>query len=397
MVYVISKDGKPLMPTKRHGKIAYLLKNGLAKVVKRKPFTIQLFNDTKGYTQKVTLGIDPGYKHIGFSAITDEEELISGEIKLDNMMSKRLQDKSMYRKHKRNRLWYREPRFMNRISTKKKGWLAPSVQRRLDTHVSLVNKIKEILPIAKIILEVANFDIQQINKPDIEGKEYQQGSLYQYANMKSYLIARENSKCQLCGKEKGKDVWNVHHIISRTDGGTNKPNNLALLHKKCHEDLHKQELGNQLKKNKQYKAATFMNIIRWKLRDALYCAVTFGHLTHQKILTQELTKTHINDAFVIANGTTQSRTKPFEVIQKRKNNRCLQKNRNGFKPSIRRQRYSLQPKDLVKIKNKVYTVIGIHCYGRSIYLKDTLGNKINKGIKKLDNWKYHSKTLAWCT
>jgi hypothetical protein len=35
MVYVISKAGKPLMSTERYGKVRRLLKQGLAKVVKR--------------------------------------------------------------------------------------------------------------------------------------------------------------------------------------------------------------------------------------------------------------------------------------------------------------------------------------------------------------------------
>jgi hypothetical protein len=58
MVYVISKDGKPLMPTKRHGKVRRLLKQGLAKVVRREPFTIQLLYDTTTYTQPVVVGVD---------------------------------------------------------------------------------------------------------------------------------------------------------------------------------------------------------------------------------------------------------------------------------------------------------------------------------------------------
>lgn len=45
MVYVISKSGKPLNPTNRHGKVKHLLRDGKARVVKREPFTIQLLYD----------------------------------------------------------------------------------------------------------------------------------------------------------------------------------------------------------------------------------------------------------------------------------------------------------------------------------------------------------------
>ena len=42
IVYVLSKDGKPLDPTTRCGHVRILLKKELARVVKVKPFTIQL-------------------------------------------------------------------------------------------------------------------------------------------------------------------------------------------------------------------------------------------------------------------------------------------------------------------------------------------------------------------
>ena len=82
MVYVLNKDGKPLMPTKRYAKIRILRKRGLLKIVSAKPFTVQLLYDTKNITQDVTLGIDSGYLNIGFSALTEKQELISGEVKL---------------------------------------------------------------------------------------------------------------------------------------------------------------------------------------------------------------------------------------------------------------------------------------------------------------------------
>ena len=97
MVYVLSMEGKPLMPTNRHGKIRRLLKEGKAKVVKVKPFTVKLLYQTKEYTQPITLGIDSGYTYIGFSAITDKKELISGEVNLRNDISELIKEKCMYR------------------------------------------------------------------------------------------------------------------------------------------------------------------------------------------------------------------------------------------------------------------------------------------------------------
>jgi len=138
MVYVLSIEGKPLMPTKRHGKVRRLLKQGLAKVVRVKPFTIQLLYETTNYTQPVTLGIDSGYNYIGFSAITEKEELISGEVKLRSDISELIKERRMYRRIRRSRLRYRKPRFDNRRSYKKEGWLAPSIKHKLDTHIRFI-------------------------------------------------------------------------------------------------------------------------------------------------------------------------------------------------------------------------------------------------------------------
>ena len=66
-VFVVSKSGKPLMPTKRLGKVRRLLKSGKAKVFRYEPFTIQLLYETTEYTQEITLGVDAGYQTVGAS------------------------------------------------------------------------------------------------------------------------------------------------------------------------------------------------------------------------------------------------------------------------------------------------------------------------------------------
>ena len=110
-VFVVSKSGKPLMPTKRLGKVRRLLKSGKAKVFRYEPFTIQLLYDTTEYTPDVTLGVDAGYQTIGFSATTKNEELISGELELLSSMSERLKERAMYRRMRRARKRYRPPYF----------------------------------------------------------------------------------------------------------------------------------------------------------------------------------------------------------------------------------------------------------------------------------------------
>jgi len=388
-VYVLNIKGFPLMPTFCR-KARLLLKTGKAVVVSRFPFTIQLTYQTGENKQEITLGVDPGYKNVGFSCITETKELICGTVELDNNTSGRLTERSSYRRNRRNKLRYREPRFNNRI--RKLGWLPPSVERRYQTHLSIVNKLRKILPIHKIIVESCNFDIQKLNNPEIKGKEYQEGNLLGYFNSKSYILSRENHCCQLCGKSDSKtDSWRLHHIIERSKGGTDKPDNLALLHKSCHKRLHKQ--GLKLKKNKQYKDSTFMNIIKNRLQKELNCDTTFGYITHFKRNELELEKTHFNDAFIIAGGICQKRISDCFVVQKRKNNRSIQLNRKGFKPSIRKQRYKLQPKDLVKVLDRIFEVVGTHCRGKNVVLKNN-GKNVSISIKKI-SWYFNVKTLIW--
>lgn len=368
-------------------KARQLLKAGRAKVVKRNPFTIQLNYATGENRQPITLGIDTGAKFIGFSAVTEKAEIASGTVILDTMMKKHFDDRRMYRKHKRNKLWYRQPRFLNRVANKKEGWLPPSIKRRYQTHLTLISKIKKLFPITKVVVEIANFDIQKLVNPQIKGKEYQQGDMYGYRNVKSYVLARENYNCQMCGKSVKEKKINLHHIVPKSQGGTDRSSNLALLHETCHNKLHRQNLS--LKGNRQYKEATFMNVVKNKFQQDIECDITYGYKTSTDRINLGLEKTHYNDAFVIAGGNGQTRMQPVEVIQKRKNNRCLQKNRKGFAPSIRRQRYSIQPKDLVLVNNKWVETGGVLNKGKRIYTgKKTINIKL---VEKV----FHAGTLSW--
>ncbi len=129
-----------------------------------------------------------------------------------------------------------------------------------------------------------------------------------------------------------------------------------------------------------------MNIVRWKLIEQLDCQYTYGDRTKYQRTKLGLQKSHVNDAFVIAGGTTQAFSKVYEVKQIRRNNRSLQLNRKGFKPSIRKQRYPYQRNDLVKYNNGLYRVKGTHCKGtRVILYTPNLKKKIKSvRIKKIE-------------
>jgi N6-L-threonylcarbamoyladenine synthase len=270
----------------------------------------------------------------------------------------------------------------------------PSVQRRLNRHQRIIDKLMSICPVTECIIECASFDIQKINNPEIKGRGYQEGDLMGYRNVKSYLFARESCTCQYCGKKitQGQKS-HVHHIIPRSQGGTDAPSNLALLHESCHEKLHKNNDLDKLKKNKQYKAETCMNVLRKRLLERFPNAVeTFGYVTSVRRNELGLEKSHANDAFVIAGGTNQDKSTVLHLVERAKNNRSLQIQKKGMQPSIRRRRYPIQSGDLVWDGKEKYISKGTKDLGRYVYVMID-GKKTSLPAKKITKV-YHFGTIG---
>ncbi len=387
-VFILNMDGKPLMPCKP-AKAKHLLKEHRAKIVMHSPFTIQLQWQCESDTQDVTLGIDSGYKNVGFSAVTDKRELISGEAAIRTDIPDLNVEKSMYRRGRRNKLWYRQPRFMNRGNNREE-WFAPSIEHKLQTHVRLIEKLKGILPISKIVIEVASFDTQKMRNPEISGIEYQQGELQGY-EIREYLLEKFHRKCAYCGKTNV--PLEIEHLTPKSMGGSNTVDNLAIACHSCNQkknNLTAEEFGHpevRDKASKSFKDAAFMNTVRWKLTQLAGAEHTFGYITKRSRTSFGIEKSHSNDAFVIAGGIGQIRASPFVVTQRRRNNRTLQVNRKRFKPSIRRKRYDLQPGDVVEFQEGRYSVVGMHCYGKQAVIRNG-EKKMDVNIKKVRMVRY---------
>lgn len=307
MVYVISQNGQPLMPTENHAKVRILLKNNKAKVIKRCPFTIQLAYDSTNYTQDINLGVDSGSKHIGLSATTRSKVLFESDVELRNDIVNLLSTRRQNRRTRRNyKTRYRKPRFNNR--RRKEGWLAPSVQNKVDSHLTVIRKVHEILPVTKVIVEVASFDIQKIKNPTISGIEYQQGEQLDFWNVREYVLLRDGLICQCCkGKSKDK-ILNVHHIESRKIGG-DAPNNLITLCETCHKGYHKGtvKLPSTIKRGMKFNDAAFMGIMRWAFYNKLKemypnVSLTYGYITKSTRIMNRLPKEHYIDARCISDN-----------------------------------------------------------------------------------------------
>lgn len=305
LVYILNKNGDPLMPCKA-SKARKLLKQNKAKVIKREPFTIQLLYGSSGYKQDINLGVDAGSKHIGLSATTETKELYAADVELRSDIVDLLSTRRQNRRTRRNRLRYRAPRFNNRVHSKNKGWLAPSIEQKIQCHFKVVEDIHKILPISKIIVETASFDIQKIKNPEISGTEYQQGEQMGFWNTREYVLFRDGHTCQCCkGKSKDKRL-NVHHIESRKIGG-DSPNNLITLCEYCHQGYHKGtvKLPKNIKRGMSFKDAAFMGIMRWSFYNRLkeiYSNVfmTYGYITKNTRVINNLSKEHYIDARCIS-------------------------------------------------------------------------------------------------
>lgn len=376
------------MPTERFGKVRRLLKNSLAHVVCRIPFTIQLDYDTTDYTQPVSLGVDAGSKHIGISAITSEKELYAADVELRNDIVDKLSTRRELRRTRRSRLRYRKARFNNRVSSKRKGWLAPSVENKIQTHLTVVEKIHKFLPITNIVVETAAFDIQKINNPSISGSEYQQGEQLDFFNVREYVLFRDNHTCQHCkGKSKDK-VLNVHHIESRKTGG-DSPNNLITLCETCHKAYHRGEFELNVKRGKSFRDAAFMGIMRWSFYEKLKniypnVSMTFGYITKNTRITNNLPKEHYVDARCISDNPV---AKPLGYYFYQKKVRC--QNRQIHKANFLkggRKKLNQAPFlvkgfrlfDLVEYQNDLYYIFGRRDSG-FFDIRKLNGTKVNKG------------------
>ncbi|MCD8206939.1 MAG: RNA-guided endonuclease IscB [Bacteroidales bacterium] len=390
MVYVQNKHGEPLMPC--HRAVARkLLRSRKAYVARKDFFTIRLRYGSSGYRQETTLGIDTGSKHVGFSVTTEKQELIKGTAELRTNIVELLSDRRMRRNVRRLRKTrYRKTRFNNRTASKKEGWVAPSVRQKIESHVRFALFVNKVLPINKIIIEVANFDIQKIKNPDIQGKEYQRGGQYGFSNVREYVLYRDNYTCQHCkGKSKDK-VLQVHHIESRKTGG-NAPNNLITLCKTCHEAYHEGEIKLSAKRGKSFKDATEMGIMRRRIVDELgkrfdNVGHTYGYITKHDRIKLGLPKEHYNDAFCITENLNARRLDKHHTVKfVARHSRVLhvQKPSKGGRRRSASAPYWLNNSKFTRYDKVLFN--GQECFvsgssNGSAYLKDINGNKI-KGCR----------------
>lgn len=417
MVCVISKSGMKLMPTTAY-RARRLLKNGHAVIYKHNPFTIKLSEREKGDIQPIEYCCDTGYTHIGSSIKSAKHEYIHHQ---NDTLTDEVQhhlNQRRIRRTRRNHLRYRPARFDNRISSKKAGWLAPSIRNKKDIHIHLFRQMYEAMPITSATFEMGQFDTQVLkaveeNKPLPQGTDYQQGDRYGYLTLREAVFSTYNYTCMCCGRSIFKYPQmrlKLHHLGYLQGDRRNCVSNLGAVCEDCHTPANHKKGGrlyNLKPKNRNFKGATFMTMVRFQMFRELkeqfpdvHFHMTYGAETKYRREIYHVPKGHANDAYVMGDFHPKHRA-DFEFYKKtRRNDRCLQKfydaqyidSRDGAKKSgqqlsngrtsrghyaenmhiyrqkkvsaghvnIRRQRTPLLPGTLLNYNGEVLVLKGLH-------------------------------------
>lgn len=384
-------------------KARLLLKEGNAKIHKYNPFTIQLTVPTGESKQDCHVGIDTGAKHIGFAITSQNKVLFKGEVELRQDVKGNLDTRRIYRKSRHNRKTrYRKEKFLNR--KRGENWLPPSLQNRINHTYRWIDEMCNLVSNPILHIEVGKFDIAKMINTKIQGIDYQHGQTYRFYNVRYFVFARDNYTCQCCGKSKDK-ILHTHHILYKSQGGTDRADNLITVCSDCHTtENHKPGgvLYNWMirhKKVKQYKEPPFMNVLRKRIFDKYPTAIiSYGSETSMRRKELGLSKTHYNDAIAIS-GISNIKENPDEglfIKQFRKKKRSLHEAtaRKGRKePNRTQKRNSKNTKeyngwflnDVVEVFGKCGFISGFTNSGA--YIKDFQDNYIalpNKNYKQIN-------------
>lgn len=366
-VYVISKDGEPLMPTTRCGHVRHLLDTKKARVVSLKPFTIGLKYKTENVVQELYGGTDPGRTNIGNAVVSsdgtckyrDKVESRNGEV--SELMSKRkthrqasrrgerLARKRLAKKHntiskklKNGRLIAgtkkptnvkdiinTEARFQNR---KKRQLITPSVRQLIETHLNHIDMIRKMLPVKEWCLEANKFSFMKMEDGSVMGIDFQNGRLKGYKNADEFVYERQGGKCLCCGGP----IEHYHHIVPGSQGGSDGPENKAGVCNRCHAKIHTGEITLDVEGfYKKYGALSVVNqavpyiylglVDRFGEENVHLCQ---GYETKVVRETSGLEKDHDTDAICIACACIGMEPKEpevpcFKVKQFRRHDRAL--------------------------------------------------------------------------
>ena len=314
MVFVVDKHKKPLMPCveKRARK---LLTNGKAVVHKRFPFTIRLKERTteQSVLQPQTLKVDDGAKVTGFAIVRENAVQYLGELHHKQGISQKMQDRASLRRGRRNRKTrYRRCKFPNRKgqasvnqTSRPVGWLAPSLQSRVQQVENLILKLKRYTPIETCIIESVKFDMQLMENAEISGVEYQQGALHGY-QVREYLLEKFGRRCAYC--EITSVPLEIEHVVAKSKGGSNRVSNLTLACRDCNEEkdnLSLTEWSNILQTKNDKRSKTIVKNIPSVHKQCKQTLKYASHVNSTRRAIVRMAYNHIDEVFTSNGAVTK--------------------------------------------------------------------------------------------
>jgi hypothetical protein len=445
VVAVLSNSGIPLMPTNEY-RARKLIKSGRAKIDQYRPFTIRLLDRKKGKTQPIEYASDTGYQTAGVSIKSEKHEYVHAEFTMLKDETERHNDRRKYRCARRSRLRYRKPRFSNRICTKKKGWLPPSLRHRMGNQLRIFDAYTRVMPITTATFEMGKFDTQLLKALSDgtkipRGKDYQQGEKYLQETVRKAVFGRDGYTCQICGRSvKDGVILHEHHIGFWKGYRSDRIGNLLTVCEHCHTSKNHKPGGALwgIEPKSNMAPAAYMNAVRWQMYDMLRFShpdvdihIQYGARTSVTRKQLNIEKAHANDAYCIGKLRPKHRCRPTAFVKKRRNSRILSRFhdakyvdlRDGSKKSgaqlscgrtnrresrrsdkneriyrgqkvskgrvsTRRKHYALRPGDVVKYEGGTYLVKGVQNCGRYVGLQGRTPVNIKKviSIKKTGGW-----------
>ena len=370
VVYVLDKDGNPLMPTKRFGHVRRMLKSGQAKVVSTKPFVIQLQYEPTKYTQPLYGGTDPGRTNIGEAMVNQKGEVVyAAQVKSRNkdipkLMAERAAHRKASRRGERLRRKRRakkngtatdfpegrklpgyrdgtmalkdiintESKFNNR--KRPSGWITPTVRQCIQTHVNVIRKIQKILPVTDWTLEYNKFSFMMLENGQVYGVDFQNGRMKGYGSVNDYIDALQGGHCIFCENP----IEHHHHIVPRHKGGSNTPENIVGLCNGCHTDVHQnRKCLDRIGLKKKYAGTSVLNASIPFIYDELvemfgedHTHLCDGLETADARYVNGIQKDHFSDAVCIAAigakiDPVYDSTEPFRIQQFRNHDRQIVK------------------------------------------------------------------------
>jgi 5-methylcytosine-specific restriction endonuclease McrA len=318
-VFVLDADRRPLMPC-TPARARLLLKQQKAAVLRHYPFTLILKKaKPEMRLTPLRLKIDPGAKTCGLALINDAAgEVIwaaeithRGEQVHDELTTRRSVRHSRRSRHTR----YRKPRWRNR--RRRKGWLAPSLRSRVQNVLSWVQRLCKRCPIGAISLERVRFDLALLQNPELEGLEYQRGTLFG-TELRQYLLTKWEHRCAYC-RLTGVPL-EIDHIQPRSKGGSDRVANLVIACHPCNQHKGDQRLEDflanrpevltriQAQRKAPLKDAASVNSTRWAMYERLSALglpleIGSGGLTKWNRQNRALPKAHWVDAACCGRST----------------------------------------------------------------------------------------------